>query len=206
MTTNSLKHSYGFTLIETVTAIFAVTVLVSVLYALEHTVQTNQMLLFNSYLSVDSTNANVSFLTKTIRTVQPSQNGSYPILTAQPNELVVFSDVDFDGIVERVRFRRNGTVLQKGITKPQGSPATYPDAQEKINEMVNGITNGNAPIFTYYNENWPKDLVNNPLSMPAGILKIRLIKISIKTNLGTKARDEYALDTFVQLRTLKDNF
>jgi len=203
---NNNTHQQGFTLIETTIALFSSSVLLIVLYALQQTIQVNQFQLFNQYLSTNTTNTNMLFITKTIRTIQPSQNGSYPIYSASPDELVVFSDIDYDNIVERVRFKRVGDTLTKGITEPVGIPATYPDDQEKTSVLIDNLSNGLVPIFTYYNESWPADQVRNPLSMPNDKLHIRLIHITIKTNNSNRPIDEYALDTFVQLRTLKNNF
>lgn len=195
----------GFTLIEMVVGLFASTILLSGLFLLLSTSQSNQVSLVSSYLSVDAVNGNITNMIRTIRTAQPSANGSYLIESATSNEFILFSDIDGDDIVERVRYRRTGNTLERGVTEPTGVPATYPPAMEKFTVLADGISNGSVPVFSYYNAGWPVDQAGNPLPAPVDRARIRLVRLHIASHVDAQENTAYMLDTYVALRMLKSN-
>ena len=95
---------------------------------------------------------------KYIRKMQPSENGSFPIVSAKPNDFVFYSDYDNDGIVERVHYFGGADVLKVGITEPDTStlPANYDDATESIevvsryvvNDIIQGSTSCTKYVFS----------------------------------------------------------
>ena len=60
-------------------------------------------------------------------------------------------------------------------------------------------------MFSYYNKDYPADTENNPVSTPADVSEIRLIKIFLKINIDpNRAPDNIQQETFVELRNLND--
>lgn len=49
-----------------------------------------------------------------LRSALPAENGAFPILTAATNTLTFYSDIDDDGVVERVRYFLSGSKMRKG--------------------------------------------------------------------------------------------
>src|SRR3990167_3437860 len=90
-------------------------------------------------------------------------NGSYPLEIAGDWEIIFYSDIDYDGNAERVRYFLADSTLTKGIIEPTGFPITSPAGNEFVKIISENVRNGIEPVFYYYNSNWPLDKVNNPL-------------------------------------------
>lgn len=195
----------GFTLIEVlIVSVLMVTVGVGIL-GLQHIMTTNQILVLRTYLNVDQANANVSTIVKEIRNARASDNGSYPIEAASAQDLVIYSDIDFDNDAERVRYFLNGNDLNRGIIEPVGFPATYPSGNEQITIVTSDVQNGALPVFTYYNGGWPQDTGNNPLAEPVVLSDIKLVRVHLILNTDDVDAQAYELESFAAIRMLKDN-
>jgi prepilin-type N-terminal cleavage/methylation domain-containing protein len=135
-----------------------------------------------------------------IRSMGPAANGAYDIATANATAFQFYTDTDGDGQFEQVRYFLTGTTLQKGITKPVGSPATYPAGNETITDVVHHIVPG--AIFTYYPTGFPSE--TGPLASPVDISKIRLITITGTTDVDTtKPPAPTTLSITVTIRNLR---
>ncbi|MFV1917299.1 MAG: type II secretion system protein [Patescibacteria group bacterium] len=196
----------GFTLIEILITVVILGMLAAALLSLQYILSQNQILVWQSYLSVDEANADVTSLVREIRTAQAGENGSYHLEVAEDQELVFYSDSDFDGQVERLRYFLNGTQFIKGVIDPVGQPATYPSGNEAVKILTDNVRNAATPVFYYYNEDWPQDTVTNPLTTPATLSNVRLIRIFLRLNTNPDEADkDYLLESFSQIRTLKEN-
>jgi hypothetical protein len=71
---------------------------------------------------------------------------------------------------------------------------------------VENIDTSKLPLFTYYNGNWPGDVVNNPLTYWERPLETRLIRVFIPLVITDKDGDHpYQVESTVQIRNLKSN-
>lgn len=89
-----------------------------------------------------------------IRSARQSENGSFPLISADDNEFVFFSDYDDDGVVERVRYFAENQSLKVGIIEPnlEAFPVTY-DASETIKILSEDVVNDvviNANVCNQY--------------------------------------------------------
>lgn len=144
---------------------------------------------------------------KELRKTRQADNGSYMIKTADDFSLVVYMNDDSDEETERVHYFLEDEKLKKGVTNPSGSsPVTYPAADEIVTIVSNYVMNTPAqPVFYYYNENYPGDIVNNPLGTPASVGDIKLIKIVVWINIKPlTAPDNVRMESFVNLRNLNE--
>lgn len=138
-----------------------------------------------------------------LREASPSSLGAYPIEVASTTEVVFYSDIDNDGLKERVRYYLSGLILKKDVIKPSGNPLSYGGSPVTTN-IINDVRNGTTSIFTYYDKNYSG--TSTPLSFPINLLSIRLVKVSLSVD-----RDPYRspvpvyIITQVSLRNLKDN-
>jgi prepilin-type N-terminal cleavage/methylation domain-containing protein len=142
-----------------------------------------------------------------IRGARQGDDGSYPIASANDNDLVVFSDFDKDGVTERLHFYKNGQSVIMGLRDPSGTiPRTYAAGDQQTITIASHIVNdASTPIFYYYNENYPGDTVNNPMTVPVTISNVRLMKIFLKINIDpNRAPDNVEMQTFVEMRNLSD--
>lgn len=204
---NPASHqSSGFTLIEMLIVIVLMVVIGGAILSLQYFVSQTQVVATRNYLDTDQANTSLFSLARELRTARPSENGAYSIESADDNELIFYSDLDFDSQAERLRYTLTGTNLERGVIEPMGQPATYPVANEKVKILSKNARNLTIPLFTYYNGDWPEDTQNNPLATPPNISDIKLIKITLRINTEENQPDkDYLLESFTQIRTLKEN-
>lgn len=165
-----------------------------------------QDMIFNDYLSVDRTNTTVSKLVKEIRTARNGENGSYVIEDAEEQSVTFYSDIDFDGRVEKVRYYLQGTSLYRAYIDPVGNPVTYPQANEVVQELTDTVQNDTEPLFYYYNGDWPEDTTNNPLQAPITLADIKLIRVYLRLNARpNNQKGDYIIDSSATIRIIKDN-
>lgn len=142
-----------------------------------------------------------------IREASQAASGAYPVVSADGNDLVIYSDYDHDGIVERLHFYKSGSAILMGVTKPTDTlPKTYPaDDQQVITLVSNVVNNASQPIFTCYNKNYPGDTANNPLSAPANVANIRLVEIDLEVNTDpSRLASNVEMQSFAEMRNLND--
>ncbi|PIR73889.1 MAG: hypothetical protein COU40_00105 [Candidatus Moranbacteria bacterium CG10_big_fil_rev_8_21_14_0_10_35_21] len=149
----------------------------------------------------------VGKISEYIRKARQSDAGTYPIQSADDNDLIIFSDYDKDGETEKVHFYYSDGNVFMGTTNPSsGFPKTYASGDEQIQIIAGSIVNDpSTPIFYYFNKDYPGDQANNPISTPVSVADIRLIKVFLKTNIDpNNAPDNIEIQTFVEVRNLND--
>lgn len=159
-----------------------------------------------TYLQLRSTETarlQLKRLARSIRELRPSDAGDYPLVEVGPLRLIFFANIDADVATERVRYELKGDKLERGVTKPQGSPAVYNVATEVTTVVASGVRNGATPIFTYYNGNYPTDAT--PLSS-AGLTIVKYIQFYLLVDVDPNADPPpVEVRSQVQLRNLKTN-
>jgi hypothetical protein len=191
----------GFTIIE---ILFGVAIFVLIVGAL--TFFSRNVWIYNSFISAgladtDAERLMLKTMVSEIRSASTSNTGSYAILEAGSSSLIFYSDIDNDGLKERIRYFQNGSLLQRGLVKPTGNPATYNLANEKISTLATNMTNVS---FAYYDKNY--DGETSPLSSPINIPLIRLVKITITLDSDpNRSPTPTVFSTQVSIRNLKDN-
>jgi prepilin-type N-terminal cleavage/methylation domain-containing protein len=143
-----------------------------------------------------------------LREVRQGDDGSYPVVSANNNDLVVFGDYDRDGITERMHFYKNGEDILMGVRKPSsGMPKTYAAGDSSTVVIASHIVNDNVtPIFAYYNSSYPEDSINNPIPTPANAPNVRLVRIDLHMNIDpNRPPDNIQIKSFVEMRNLNDH-
>lgn len=139
-----------------------------------------------------------------LREAAPSALGGYPIALASTSALTFYSDVNSDGIKERVRYYLSGTTLKRAELTPTGNPLVYVDSNEKITSAVANISNGSTPLFTYYSSAFAG--TSSPLTQPVTISNIRMVNVKLIIEKDpNKSPVPITVTTSVVLRNLKDN-
>lgn len=192
----------GFTLVET---LFGLSIFI--LIVLLMTFFSRNVWIYNSFISgglveTDAGRQVLKTVTSEIRTASSANTGAYVIAVANPSSFIFYSDIDNDGLKERVRYFLSGTSFQKGVIKPTGSPLTYNVANEKISTLIDKLTN--SILFEYYDRNY--DGTGSPLPSPISIPDIRLVKITIIIDKDpNRPPAAMTFSTQVSIRNLKDN-
>lgn len=199
---NELKTKKGFSLVE---VLFGVSIFVLIMGAL--ILFSRNIWDYNSFVSLGLANADagrqvLKTMVSEIRTASDANTGAYTIGVAGNTAFTFYSDIDNDGLKEKVRYFLTGTTLQKGVIKPTGSPLIYNSLNEKISTLASNVIN--TSIFEYYDKNY--DGTTAPLSSPVNLPAVRLIKIIMTIEKDpNRLPAPKTFSTQVSIRNLKDN-
>jgi type II secretory pathway component PulJ len=199
------RTAAGFTIVETMVAIFIVVILVQATTAFySDIINTNNAMTGNLSSQMEVRKA-FAAMSADIRSALPSSNGAYTIDTATSSYFAYYSDIDGDGLKEKIRYFLSGKILKIGIIKPTGNPLVYNVANEKISALINNVVNTPAkPIFSYYNSSY--NGTSSPMTLPISIPAVRLIKINVFVNHNQKFPSAVLeFSTQISIRNLKDN-
>ena len=94
--------------------------------------------------------------------------------------------------------------FKKGVTNPVGNPVEYPDNQEEVTVITSYVRNV-PPIFEYFYFDKDLDDFVKIEEYPAKLSDTELMKLYLVVNIDlSRAPQDYGLETYVQLRNLKD--
>lgn len=199
----------AMTLVELMVAIAVVLIsMEGFTYLFLKTWDTNKFILEEGMASVAASRATNQIVIE-LRGIQQSENGSYPIVSADDFDLTLYADIDNDDVIERIHYFLDdpNDQLKLGVTEPDVSvqPATYPAGDQTVTILASYIVNeSDNPIFFYYNNDYPSDVINNPLVTPANVGNIQLIKVHLFVNINpVHAPDNINIESFVDLRNLQ---
>lgn len=199
-------NSKGFTLIEVLVSAAILVILGAGFLGLQYLLSKNQVAAWNNYMNIEDTNRSVSNFIKELRNAGNSDSGGYPLESLQDQEIIFYSDYDFDNELERVRYTLTGTQFIKGVIEPSGNPAVYDVATEKVTTITEIIRNGSDPVFFYYNSDWPKDTTNNPLILSDRISNTRFVKVVLDSNPRPNQQElNFRIESSTKIRLLQNN-
>jgi len=161
---------------------------------------------FEQIGAINEARRGIEIMVKEIREARYGDDGSYPIKEAGDFQFIFFSDIDKDNATERVRYFLDGTNLKKGIIEPSGDPPQYLLPGEVVSVLSSYARNASMPVFTYYNGDWPSDIVNNPLPTLTRLTDTKLMHVYLKINIDpNRPPDNFELESDAQIRNLKTN-
>ncbi len=144
-------------------------------------------------------------MTTEIRSAGQSSVGAYPIDTANTSTLIFYSDIDKDGLFERVRYFLNTSTIQKGVVKPAGNPLIYATSTEIVTTAVTNVVRTTSTVlFSYYDSNYTG--VEPPMIYPLAVSAIRVVKFAafLDINASTTPKPEYFSGS-VLMRNVRSN-
>lgn len=157
--------------------------------------------IYEQDLAVQNARKAQNIMVKEIRKANRAENGEYLLDTVLPQTFIFYSDVDSDGLTEKIRYFLDNNHLKRGVIHATGTPIGYPAGNEEMSNLSSYINNQANPIFLYYDKN--NLLIDNPTSHKQSV---RLIEISAKINVTpAKAPKDFNIEVNVQIRNLKDN-
>lgn len=201
------KKYSGLGLVEMLVAILIVSVcMIGITLLFMRTWQINAYTLEMGQSSM-AVSQSLTKIVNYIRGARQGDDGSYPVVSADKNDLVLYSDYDKDGIAERLHFYKSGEDILMGVTKPSETmPKTYPSGDQSTLTIASYIVNdSDTPIFYYYDKNYAGGVQGGYLDTPASPADIRLMRIYFKINIvADRAPDNIEMQSFVELRNLND--
>ncbi len=200
------RYYRAISLIEIMIAISIIVVAGGIVWVFQKNIFSLNGILQGNLLIEQEAGDTLKNFARETRIISPSSLGAYPIDDngAQVNSFTFYSDIDNDGLKEKVRYFLTGTNLNKGIIKPSGNPLTYNPLNEVTTTVVHNVRNNATPIFNYYDENY--DGTSAPLSTPVNILNIRLVKITLILDIDPlRIPEPFIFTTQISIRNLKNN-
>lgn len=195
----------GFTILEVLISIAIFTAILGIVLSLGFNISDYNTFLSENMYSQNEVELTLSAMAPEIRSMGPSNTGAFSLELAAPTSLTFYSDIDQDGLFERVRYFMSGTTLMKGIVKPSGSPLSYNLAAERTTESVHGVILGNpAVIFSYYAK---KMTDNDPaMAQPVNPSLIKSIRVQVTADSnGQPEPGPVMFVTFTTIRNLQTN-
>lgn len=147
----------------------------------------------------------VKDFTRTVRPLTRSEQGAFPVEIAATSSFAFFSDIDSDGVVERVRYYLSSTTLMKGIVEPTGVPLSYVLANEISTSLIKGVRNAaTSSIFYYYDRNYAG--TSSPMTFPVTVSGVRHVRMTLIIDADPwNPPAPVTVTTGVTFRNLKDN-
>lgn len=203
----SLPHQSGFSMVELIVSLGVVSIVFVIASNMVINGLNSQRFINEQKDAIVDARAALEVMHNELREMTSADTGAYPLLLADAQEIIFYSDVDSDLSTERVRYYLSGTLLQRGVIEPTGNPVTYNPNNEIVSTLASYVVNDTQPIFTYYNEDYPEDQVTNPLMAPINETEVRLLQMFVSSNVDPQRVPEtHDLVVSVQLRNVKENF
>lgn len=200
---NIFLNQKGFTLVETIVAIFIFTLLIlgaTNLFSHIFKNSRNQMIAISD---IDQAQLLTKKFINEIRTASIGENGNHPIALADDQQVVFYSRYgQEDNRTAQIRYFLEGTNLKKGVIIPSGSPISYNSTAEKVDIVQNNIVGTTTPVFYYYSGDY--DGQSDPLTQPVNVNDIKYIKIKFFIN-KPGLTDIFNVQAGATIRNLKNN-
>lgn len=112
--------------------------------------QTNRYTLRQS-AAIRSGSEGIEQLTQDIREASFAEDGAYPIAAMSTTSLIIYADVNRDGLVEKVNYQLQNNNLIRAVTAPTGTPPTYTgdSATQTVSSHIRNDT-ADRPLFKYF--------------------------------------------------------
>jgi prepilin-type N-terminal cleavage/methylation domain-containing protein len=189
----------GFTLIETVVT---VTLMSFVLLALSSAIvffyRTNATILEQSG-AISSARRGIEKAMKDLREATVAEDGSFPIVSAGPDQITFYADIDEDDSVERIRYELSNNILSRYTIQAEGNPPAY-SGEESVEIISDNVRNDifGINVFKYF------DIDGNELSSTPSALDIKFVTGTITVNVNPeRAPEEFTLTSSATLRNLR---
>jgi hypothetical protein len=140
-----------------------------------------------------------------LREVGPSALGGYSIDLASSTGITFYSDINNDGLKDRVRYFLSGREVKRGVTSPTGNPLVYNSANEQLTTLISDfVASSTRPLFQYYTDTYTGN--TPPMTYPIDIQSIRFVKVTVIIDKDpNRSPGEMVVSSQVNLRNLKDN-
>ncbi|MEM5799823.1 MAG: type II secretion system protein [Candidatus Aenigmatarchaeota archaeon] len=159
----------GFTLIETIFVLTIIgVVLTSFIFLINNLSNLNTYIIFGLG-SQGNLELTLKEISKELKSMNYSNNGIYPIQEIGKNNIIFYSDIEDDGLVEKISYYvDNDNIFKKNIYYFNTSTNTYDQLPKISKELVKNLAT--TSVFTFYDDNSTETV---------DISKIRYIKVNL---------------------------
>lgn len=200
-----LLFKKGMTLVELLVALAVFAVIMTAVYAMGSNIFIYNSNTTGSYRSTQNSQVILKTILKELRETSPGADGAYPLISTGSTTLSFFSDIDNDGITERLTYSLIGTTLYRSVIKASGNPVSYSFANQSTTTLISNVVNGNSlASFEYFDTNYTG--TSSPLIQPVSPSTVRLIRINQRIDIDPNRSPVPIIFTVqASLRNLKTN-
>jgi len=195
----------GFTLVEVIVAVAIFSLIIGTFASLFVLFFKNYNFTVEQGKTIEEAKLSVQKFGSELREARTSQDGAYPLVITNDQEVAFYSDVDNDGQVEKVRYYLDGNSFYRGVVEPGTPPVVYDSNTETIRMISDKVENETQPLFLYYNSDWPGDQINNPLVQAQRLLDTRMIRLELLINTDVNQQSDFEITSQTMIRNLKIN-
>ncbi len=211
--TGYMKTRRGFSFVEVIIFVALAAVLMIVVASMKNNITNIGGFVDQKLLSKQDIEQVLQTMVTEIRSAGPSSLGAYPIESATTSSFTFFSDINKDGIFEKVRYflaPNIGTstatsTIKKGVVIPTGNPLTYVTSTEIISKVINNvIISTSTNLFDYFDSSATS--TGRVMTMPVNVQSIRIVRFNIYSDLkpGSAPKPSFFSDV-VNIRNLRSN-
>ena len=198
------KKNSGFTLVELIVAIGISTMIILGAGSMLINALRYRAVIWEQLKTQNEGRKIVQDFVNEIRRINYSSVGAYPLDTVEDREIVFYTNVDSDSWRERVRYFVDGTILKKGIIKPDGNPLEYNFANEVVTDMVHDLDENLGTIFHYYGQDY--NGTGSALTQPVNPMTVKMIKFYLLLEADPHMSPEpIEVEASGEIRNLKTN-
>jgi prepilin-type N-terminal cleavage/methylation domain-containing protein len=206
VTFSQKKQNNGFTLVETLVAIFVFSIIMLGTTLLMQNIiksSTQQPLALDA---VDQSRIIIFNFTNELRNATVGNDGSYPLGLANDSQITFYSTYGSTGSTKmnKIRYYVTGTTLYKGVTAPSGSPLNY-NGTEKVTALITNLANGSVPVFYYYDGSYTG--TSTPLAQPINVNNVKFVSMNlvVPTQDSRGSATTFTIKAGGTIRNLKNN-
>lgn len=195
----------GFSLFEIILVAGIAAVFVFVVAGFQTNLNIMQNLTNQELQSRQDVDQTFQIMTTEIRSAGPSSLGAYAIDSAGTSSFAFYSDIDKDGLFERLRYFLGTSTVQKGVIKPAGNPLVYATSSETVTSVVNNVRiTSSTKLFNYYDANYTG--TQPSMTYPIDVTQIRLVQFSVYVDVNASSAPKASFfSSIVDIRNLRSN-
>jgi type II secretory pathway pseudopilin PulG len=195
----------GMSLAEIIVVCGILGIILVAIATFQRNVTVNNKTASDSLSAIQDARSILRTMVRELRTASPSNNGSYPLVSAGTSTVTFFSDSNGDGLKEQIRYYLSGSTLKRGQIIPTGSPLVYNSGAETFSTLAYSMRNASSTsLFEYYDTSYTG--TSSPLTQPITTTNVRLIKINLTIDSDpNRSPIPRTYTSQVTLRNIKDN-
>ncbi len=196
----------GFTLFEIIISIGITAVIVLAIGKFSNSISNIGVVINSSLQSNQDLSLAFRAVVTDIRSMGPGSNGAYPIEAATSSSFTFYSDIDQDGIFERVRYYVSTSTFERGVVEPTGNPLAYATSSEVRTIIAPAIiVSTSTPLFTYFNDTYTGG-TSGTLTGTIDVSAIRVVTVRLTADISTStAPKPVTFTNTITIRNLRSN-
>lgn len=196
----------GFTLLEIIIALGITAVIVLAIGKFSNSISNIGVVINSSLQSNQDLTLAFRTVTTDIRSMGPGSNGAYPIDSVSSSSLTFYSDIDQDGVFEKVRYYITTSTFQKTVTEPTGNPLAYATSSAVTTIIIPAlIVSTSSPTFTYFDSSYTGGATGTLSgTIISSDIRVVTVRLTADTSTSTAPRPVTFTNT-ITIRNLRSN-